>query len=296
MSRPCLSVIVPVYNAEPYIRKCIASVLNQTFADFELVLIDDGSPDQCGKICDEYAEQDVRVKVIHKRNGGVSDARNIGVDNAKGDYISFVDPDDWIEPVMFRETVDFCRQNGTDIVCFEVCEIKHGREYVHYRFNSDCVFTARDATEKILNDIIDNSPCNKMYRKEVWKDIRFPVGRRFEDVATIYKTFNQASKIGYIKKYYYNYVKHKGSAIDLSFDAQRRYECFLGYKERYDFSHRFGKETVEMAACTANALHLSTVSLPNRWEKSYLSLYPKKHSYRRCASKDKSMALPLCLT
>ena len=125
---------------------------------------------------------------------------------------------------------------------------------MHYRFDKDCVFTARDATEKILTDIIDNSPCNKIYKKEVWKAVRFPVGRRFEDVATIYKTFYNAEKTGYIKKYYYNYVKHKGSAIDLSFDAQRRYECFLGYKERYDFSRQFGKETIEK--CKAlNFLH-----------------------------------------
>jgi len=260
LNKPLLSVIVPVYNAEKYLRTCIDSVLNQTFNDYELILVDDGSPDRCGAICDEYAKQDARVKVNHKENGGVSEARNMGLDHARGAYISFVDPDDWIELSMFQETLSFCQQNETDIVCFEVCERKHGGQYVHYRFNKDCVFTARDATEKILTDIIDNSPCNKIYKNEVWKDIRFPVGRRFEDVATIYKTFNNAVKIGYIKKYYYNYVKHKGSAIDLSFDAQRRYECFLGYKERYDFSRQFGKETVEKCKAFAVQAAISTVT------------------------------------
>ena len=260
MNKPRLSVIVPVYNAEKYIRDCIDSVLNQTFTDFELILVDDGSPDRCGDICDEYAKQDGRVKVIHKKNGGVSEARNMGLDHARGAYISFVDPDDWIELTMFQETLAFCQQHETDIVCFEVCERKHGGQYVHYRFDKDCVFTARDATEKILTDIIDNSPCNKIYKKEVWKTVRFPVGRRFEDVATIYKTFYNAEKTGYIKKYYYNYVKHKGSAIDLSFDAQRRYECFLGYKERYDFSRQFGKETIEKCKAFAVQAAISTIT------------------------------------
>ena len=94
---PRLSVIVPVYKVEKYIHKCVDSILNQTFTDFELILVDDGSPDNCGRICDEYAEKDSRVRVIHKKNGGVSDARNVGVVESKGDYISFVDPDDWIE-------------------------------------------------------------------------------------------------------------------------------------------------------------------------------------------------------
>ena len=117
MNKPCLSVIVPVYNAEKYIH--------------------DGSPDRCGDICDEYAKQDGRVKVIHKKNGGVSEARNMGLDHARGAYISFVDPDDWIELTMFQETLAFCQQHETDIVCFEVCERKHGGQYVHYRFDKD---------------------------------------------------------------------------------------------------------------------------------------------------------------
>ena len=94
---PKLSIIVPVYKVEQYINKCIDSILNQTFTDFELILVDDGSPDNCGKICDEYAQKDERVRVIHKENGGVSSARNLGIDEAKGEYVSFIDPDDWID-------------------------------------------------------------------------------------------------------------------------------------------------------------------------------------------------------
>ena len=199
---PELSVIVPVYNAEKYLHKCVDSILNQTYRDFELLLVDDGSPDQCGRICDAYATQDPRVKVIHKPNGGVSEARNVGLDKAKGNYISFIDPDDWVEPDLFRSTIDFCKTKQTDIVCFEVCEVRKNKKKFHYRFAENKIFAAQDALQKILTDIIDNSPCNKIYKKAVWNGVRFPVGRRFEDVATIYKTFYNADRIGYIKKYF----------------------------------------------------------------------------------------------
>ena len=257
---PELSVIVPVYKAEKYIHKCVDSILDQTFKDFELLLVDDGSPDQCGMICDAYATQDPRVKVIHKPNGGVSEARNVGLNRSQGNYISFIDPDDWVEPDMFQDTIAFCAKNRVDIVCFEVCEVRNNRKRFHYRFNEDRVFEAKDALEKMLTDIIDNSPCNKIYKKTVWKDVRFPVGRRFEDVATIYKTFFKAEKIGYIKKYFYYYLKHEGSAIALSFDAQRRYECFLGYKERYDFSKQYCKEAEEKCKTFAVNAAISTVT------------------------------------
>ena len=110
---PELSVIVPIYKAEKYIRKCIDSILTQSFRDYELILVDDGSPDNCGVICDEYAAKDDRIKVIHKRNGGVSEARNVGLDIAGGAYISFIDPDDWVEPDLFYETIRFCEKRQT---------------------------------------------------------------------------------------------------------------------------------------------------------------------------------------
>lgn len=109
------------------------------------------------------------------------------------------------------------------------------------------MFEAKDALVKILTDVIDNSPCNKIYRKAVWNNVCFPVWRQFEDVATIYKTFYNADRNGYIKKYFYYYVKYEGSAIALSFDVQRRYKCFLGYKEHYEFAKKFCKEAESLA-------------------------------------------------
>lgn len=257
---PELSVIVPVYKVENYLHKCVDSILNQTFTDFELLLIDDGSPDNCGQICDEYAQKDARVRVIHKENGGVSEARNVGLENARGNYISFIDPDDWIDSRLFYETLKFLKEKNVDIVCFDCWEVQQGKERTHYKFNEDTIFPAKIALEKILIDEIDNSPCNKLYKKAVWHDIRFPVGRRFEDVATIYKTFCNATQIGYMKKSYYYYLKRSGSAIDLSFDAQRRYECFLGYKERYDFSLKYCKKVSERCKMFAVKAAISCIT------------------------------------
>ena len=118
-----VSIIVPVYKAEPYIRKCIDSILSQTFTNFELLLIDDGSPDNCGKICDEYAELDTRVHVFHKENGGVSAARNLGLDHAKGDYVCFIDSDDWIDPDMLETLIGWEQKKQTDLLFFGLkCE------------------------------------------------------------------------------------------------------------------------------------------------------------------------------
>lgn len=257
---PRLSIIVPVYKVEKYIHKCVDSILNQTFTDFELILVDDGSPDNCGRICDEYAEKDSRVRVIHKKNGGVSDARNVGVVESKGEYISFVDPDDWIKLEAFELIFDFIDKEELDICIFDVCEVRKDRQKDGKLFSQDTLFAGSDALCKILTDRIDNSPCNKVYSRKAWSGVEFPIGRRFEDVATIYKTFCNVKDIGYLNKALYYYLKREGSAIALSFDAQRRYECFLGYKERYEFSRKQCLEAVEECKMFAVKAALSCIT------------------------------------
>ncbi|MBQ8418228.1 MAG: glycosyltransferase [Phascolarctobacterium sp.] len=257
---PKLSIIVPVYKVEQYIHKCVDSILNQTFTDFELILVDDGSPDNCGKICDEYAQKDKRVRVIHKENGGVSQARNLGIDEAEGEYITFIDPDDWIALDMYEKLFDLIGKEDLDVVCFEVYEVKGSKCSASFRFNEDKVMDGQTALRNILVDIIDNSPCNKVYKKIVWEGVRFPVGRRFEDVATIYKTFHNSTKVGYMKKAFYYYLKREGSAIALSFDAQRRFENFLGYKERYEFAQVHSKDAVDKCKMFAVKTALSAIT------------------------------------
>ena len=114
--QPKVSIIVPIYNVEKYIHKCIDSILSQTFTDFELILVDDGSPDKCGEICEQYALKDNRIKVVHKENGGLSDARNAGIDVASGKYIYFIDSDDWISPNSIISLLNFAEDNQCEIV------------------------------------------------------------------------------------------------------------------------------------------------------------------------------------
>lgn len=243
---PRLSIIVPVYKVEKYIHKCVDSILNQTFTDFELILIDDGSPDNCGRICDEYAEKDSRVRVIHKENGGLSDARNHGIDVSKGEILSFIDSDDWIAPVTYEKVIGYLESNGLDIVHFDVCEVKNGKEYIAYHGAENQVLSGKEALYDILVDKIDNSACDKVFKKTVFSDVRFPYGRKYEDVSTIYKVFNNADRIGYYKGAFYYYLKREGSIVATSFNATTRYDSFLGYKERYYFAMDNCQKAVEL--------------------------------------------------
>lgn len=242
---PKLSVIVPVYKVEPYINKCVDSILNQTYKNLEIILVDDGSPDNCGKICDEYAEKDNRVRVIHKENGGLSDARNFALDIVAGEYVSFIDSDDWIEKEMYAETLAYIEKHNLDVICTDVCEVRPNKTFTRHKFDSDKVFTGKEALGMILTDVIDNSVCNKVFKRELWDGIRFPYARRFEDVATTYKVFHKSAKVGYMRKAYYHYFKREGSIIASSFDAQKRYEMFLGYNERWEFAKKHCTEVEE---------------------------------------------------
>lgn len=171
-----VSIIVPVYKAEPYIRKCIDSILSQTFTNFELLLIDDGSPDNCGKICDEYAELDTRVHVFHKENGGVSAARNLGLDHAKGDYVCFIDSDDWIDPDMLETLIGWEQKKQTDLLflglkcesavdCSDTMELLQKISGVYEGINS--VIKACYILE--TNEIFGWT-CNKLFRNCIIQD------------------------------------------------------------------------------------------------------------------------------
>ena len=257
---PKLSIIVPVYKVEQYIHKCVDSILNQIFKDFELILVDDGSPDNCGTICDEYAQKDERVKVIHKENGGLSDARNFGLKEAQGKYVSFIDSDDWVDLDLYSDVIGYQEDNDLDIVCFDVYEVKGEKVKYNNRFDTNRIFNGEDALHKILTDEIDNSACDKVYKKELWEDVEFPVGRCFEDVATTYKVFYKAEKVGYYKRAYYYYVKREGSIVAGSFSAVKRFDYFIGYKDRFEFANKKCQKAVEKCKMFAVRAGLSTIT------------------------------------
>ena len=186
-NHPLLSIIVPVYKVEKYLSECIDSILAQTLTDFELILVDDGSPDHCPEICDEYAKKDDRIVVIHKANGGVSSARNSGILAAQGDYIGFVDADDLIVPEMYAFLYDAILKHHVDLVS---CQYKRFLKDVSVSTGEDRVRVGRlynntkALTEKYCTIYVpteDSSVCNKLYRKKVMRDICFPDMKAGED-------------------------------------------------------------------------------------------------------------------
>ena len=201
-----ISIIVPIYKVEKYLDRCINSILNQTFKDFELILVDDGSPDRCGDICEEYAKKDKRIKVIHKENGGLSDARNAGLDIAKGEYIGFVDSDDWIEIDMYEKLYYSCELNDSDISIIGVYEINE---------NGNIIDQYIPSLDKIgLKDILKRAPpWNKLFKRELFynNNLKFKEGRFYEDLELIPKLFIQSKKISCVNYNGYNYLQRSSS-------------------------------------------------------------------------------------
>lgn len=177
-SQELISVIIPIYNVEKYLKKCIDSIINQTYKNLEIILVDDGSPDNCGKICDEYAKKDQRIRVIHKKNGGLSDARNAGIDIAKGKYIAFVDSDDYVEKeyieIMYKEL----KKNNVKIVQCGINKISDNEEIIdNYGYLKDeLINSQRIMEEKYTKYPISNVVAwNKLYDIDLFKNIRYPV-------------------------------------------------------------------------------------------------------------------------
>lgn len=211
---PKISVIVPFYNVERYARQCIESIKNQTYINLEIILVDDGSPDNCGEICDEYAASDNRIKVIHKPNGGLSSARNAGLDAATGEYIGFVDSDDWIEPEMYEKMLDAIVSNNSSIaVCNVIYDYKNAAESNKYKVAVNKT-VARDEVLKMLMDdkYLNNYAVNKLYHREVISD-RFPVSHDFEDIYVAIRWFSNASAVSFIDFEGYHYRQRKGSIM-----------------------------------------------------------------------------------
>jgi glycosyltransferase involved in cell wall biosynthesis len=201
---PKLSIIVPVFNVERYIEKCINSILNQSFKDFELILIDDGSIDKSGQICDRHAQNDRRVKVIHKINEGPAVTRNIGLMIAKGEYIGFVDSDDWIDPNMYLLLYNSCIDNGSDISIIGLREVTENGDFLNQYVPNKMTFS------EILKRAY---PCNKIFKKELFVNnkLYFAEGKYYEDLELIPKLFIKSRKLTTVNQITYNYVKRKGS-------------------------------------------------------------------------------------
>ena len=254
MDKPLISVIIPVYNVEKYLEKCVDSVTEQTYSNLEIILIDDGSPDTCPQICDEYALKDARIRVVHKENGGLSSARNVGLDIAKGDYIAFLDSDDWVDATTYEEMLILAFKAKADIVC---CEGIHTdgeqmfEECLHCKPDGT-VLNSADVVREILLDNIGSQVVKGLYKCECWEGIRFPIGRLYEDIPVTFKAFERAETVAYINKPFYKY-RINPKSISGAPNPLKPYHIFLGFKAHYEHAVRYYPEIV--AECCAKTCH-----------------------------------------
>ena len=234
---PLITVIMPAYNVEKFLERSVNSVINQDYHNLDILIIDDGSRDKTPEIADMLKEKDTRVRVIHQKNQGVSVARNVGLDNVLGDYIMFVDSDDYIDREMCSELMDKMLNNDVDIVSVDSYTERYGKEI---RRKTTGEFMTRQHPEIMEYYLSDNDGVvwNKLYKKSVIGNVRFPVGRLFEDCAALYRIIENANKVGYIDKQLYCYYKNPNSISHTSFDTQKRYEYYLAYKERYEYAKK----------------------------------------------------------
>lgn len=222
---PRISVIVPVYKVEDCLAFCVDSILAQSFTDFELILVDDGSPDSCGAICDAYAEKDSRVRVIHKPNGGLSDARNAGMDIMRGEYVTFIDSDDAVTVDYLQVLYDAVQKNGADIAVCRFEEFEDGTIPTLSRINADyaedVLLTGKDACMDVYAGNLPINACAKLIRTERIGEDRFPVGRLHEDQAFIPPVLYRAETVADIRENLYLYRVRSESITRTKFSLRR---------------------------------------------------------------------------
>lgn len=240
---PKVSVIVPVYKVEKYLERCVDSLLNQDFRDYEIILIDDGSPDDCPLICDDYAETEEKIKVIHKKNGGLSDARNYGVNYAKGEYVIFVDSDDYVENNHISSLWNLIEKNKADIGCSppiieyenidaSICK-PSGLRIHNIELFAEFVVTATEAQAIILRGYpVGTSAWAKIIKREYCLKHPFPKGKVMEELATTFFLVGEAKSVAVIGVPTYHYVQRKGSILHSSFTLEE-IEEYMALAEGY---------------------------------------------------------------
>lgn len=235
---PKISIIMPVYKVEKYLVSSIESILNQSLREFELILVDDGSPDKCGDICDEYANKDSRIQVIHQLNGGLSKARNIGLDKARGEYIGFVDSDDTIHPRMYEVLYKASTRTLSDI---SICEFEKvytlPNKYKELSINKDYKCLTKDeALIKMYNGTFFwNLVMNKLYKRELFINYRFKEGIIFEDMQIMPQLIYESNKVVCIPDKLYYYYQRDGSILHTRYSIKQLDKIEV-LKERMEFA------------------------------------------------------------
>lgn len=223
MEQQKISVIVPVYKVEAFLDRCVQSIASQTYKNLEIILVDDGSPDNCPTMCDAWAEKDRRVKVVHKKNGGLSDARNAGMAIATGELMGFVDSDDWIALDMYQHLHDLLEADGSDIAACGVEMVwEDGTPSRILTKTGSCVLNQKEAMRAIIEESWLKQPVwYKLYKTALIRDIPFPVGKYHEDVFWSYQAVARAQKVSVSDKTGYYYVQRSGSIMGEGYSLKR---------------------------------------------------------------------------
>lgn len=218
-----ISVIVPVYKVEPYLDKCVSSIVNQTYKNLEIILVDDGSPDNCPAMCDAWAEKDSRIRVIHKTNGGLSDARNAGMTVATGELMAFVDSDDWIAPDMYEYLYQRLTEDNSDIAACGVQMVWENKTPSRMLTrDGNCVLNQEEAMRAIIEESWLKQPVwYKLYKTDLIRDILFPMGKCHEDVFWSYQAVGSAKKVSVSDHVGYYYLQRGGSIMGAGYSLKR---------------------------------------------------------------------------
>lgn len=228
MDTSLITVIVPVYNVEEYIHRCVDSVIKQTYQNLEIILVDDGSTDGSGEICDSYAKQDSRIVVIHKENGGLSDARNAALDIAKGEYITLVDSDDYLAKEYVEYMLHLLGQHEADIAACELKKVYSDTDELDDCQESIEILSGVAALENLLYQR-KVAPCAvcKLYKRDIFDGIRYPKGMHYEDLATIYKVLGKCEKFVIGKKQKYYYYQRSNSIMNDNFNEKKMHRILV---------------------------------------------------------------------
>lgn len=303
-----VSVVVPIYKVEKYINRCIESILNQTYSNIEVILVNDGSPDNCGKIAERYSQIDNRVKVIHKNNGGLSDARNFGMKHVTGEYLIFVDSDDWIEQTMIEVLVNNCIKHKADVVQSAFYYAYEDKLLLDNRFHSrkeePIILDNRTLMyELVKNEKVKNFAWGKLYKTKMILDITFEKGVLFEDVYWAYKVMHLVNKYLIIHEPLYNYFQRNDSIVTTY--TSKNLDIIKGLRERHHFIERFYKELtdeslksiLQMSLIHYNLLLINRKKDIGGLHRKEIQLYVRKnyHKLKKAVNKDKQLTHQLLL-
>jgi glycosyltransferase involved in cell wall biosynthesis len=266
--RDLISVIVPCYNVEDFLPRCLESLISQSYHNIEIILVDDGSSDRCGEICDDYAAKDSRIRVIHKKNGGLSDARNVAIDIAKGDYLTFVDSDDYVCTDYVETLYDLCVKYETKMAVADWLIYPMGDiPILPHRKIKEILFSRQKALECMFNQVhFDVSACVKLYHRSLFDGVRYPKGMLFEDLQTTFKCIlNCDNGVAYSNKQIYYYM-FRPNSIEGSEFSERKMDSAI---EVFNVMNSYEEELKDVADALKSKLTAFCFHLLLKAPKSY---------------------------